>query len=219
MNTTIRHALTSTVSVAAALALAGCGGSSSTGSSGSSDHSTMAGMSSTSTSTASSAAGSQDTAHNQADVTFATNMIPHHQQAVEMAQRALKQGSNAQVKALATDIQAAQDPEIQTLSGWLTAWGQPVPTPMAGHDMSQMGGMDGMMSAQEMQQLQAASGATFDRMWLQMMTRHHQGAVAMATTETQQGQSADAKVLAGQIITAQNKEIATMAQLLPTITG
>jgi uncharacterized protein (DUF305 family) len=101
------------------------------------------------------------------------------------------------------------------MSGWLTSWGQPVPTPTAGHDMSQMGDMDGMMSEAEMQQLQAASGAAFDRMWLQMMTKHHQGAVTMATTETQQGQNSDAKALAQQIITAQNKEIAAGPSCCP----
>jgi uncharacterized protein (DUF305 family) len=209
MNTRTRHALMTAVT-AAALALAGCGGS---GGSGGADHN-MPGMSSSSTSSGS--ASPEKATHNQADVTFATNMIPHHQQAVEMAEMASKQATNPEVKALATDIKAAQDPEIQTMSLWLTGWGQPVPTPMAGHDMSQM---DGMMSAQDMQQLQTARVAQFDRMWLQMMTQHHQGAVTMATTETQQGQNADARVLAQQIITAQNKEIATMAQLLRTITG
>ena len=128
-----------------------------------------------------------------------------------MAEIALRQATNPRVLALATDIKDAQDPEIQTMSGWLTGWGQPVPTSMAGHD-SQMGGMEGMMSAQDMQQLQTARRAQFDRMWLQMMTQHHQGAVTMATTETAQGQNADAKALAQQIITAQKKEIATMAR-------
>ncbi|MEP6650939.1 MAG: DUF305 domain-containing protein [Lapillicoccus sp.] len=216
MNTTIRHFLTATASVAVVLALAGCGGSNTSVSSDGS----MPGMPGMTSTSMTSGSGSQDAAaHNQADVTFATNMIPHHQQAVEMADLALKQASNAQVKALAGDVKTAQDQEIQTMTGWLTGWEQPVPTPMTGHDMSSMGGMDGMMSAQEMQQLQAATGAAFDRMWLQMMTKHHQGAVAMATSETHQGQNANAKALAQQIITAQNKEIATMTQLLPTITG
>ena len=136
-----------------------------------------------------------------------------------MAELALRQASSAKVKALAADVKAAQDPEIQTMTGWLTSWGQPVPTPMAGHDMSQMGGMAGMMSTQEMDQLKAASGAEFDRMWLQMMTKHHQGAIAMSTTEKSAGQDADAKALAGRIITAQTKEIAAMATLLTSITG
>ena len=212
MKITIGRAVTAAVSVGAALALAGCGSSNS---SGSSDHNGMPGMGSTSTTTS----ASSSSGHNQADITFAANMIPHHQQAVEMADLALKQASNAKVKALAADVKAAQDLEIQTMTGWLKAWGQPVPTPMAGHDMSQMSGMDGMMSAEEMSKLQAAQGADFDRMWLQMMTKHHQGAVAMATTEKAQGQNPDAKALAEQIITAQTKEIAAMAQILPTITN
>ena len=222
MTTRFRYIGTAAVSAAAALALAGCGSSTGTGGTAGADHGSMPGMTSTSPAPTSSTTGAGSAAHNQADVTFATNMIPHHEQAVQMAQMALKQASNTQVKALAADVKAAQDPEIQTMAGWLTAWGQPVPTGMAGmsgHDMSGMAGMDGMMSDQDMQQLQAATGAAFDRMWLQMMIKHPQGAVAMATTETQQGSNGDAKALAQQIIAAQNKEIATMTQLLPTLTG
>lgn len=220
MNISIRHAIMAAVSVAAAVALAGCSGSDTSGGT-SHDHpqGTSSSPASTSSPMSSATTGQGTAAHNQADITFATNMIPHHQQAVEMADLALKQASNAQVKTLAGAIKSAQDPEILTMSGWLTAWGQPVPTPMAGHDMSSMSGMDGMMSQAEMQQLETASGAAFDRMWLQMMVKHHEGAVAMATTEIQDGQDADAKALAQQIITAQNSEIAKMTQLLPTITG
>ena len=215
MNTSFRHAIVAAVSVAAAVALAGCGSSDSSGDT-SHDH---AQATSSATSSSATSTGPGTAAHNPADITFATNMIPHHQQAVEMADLALNQASSAQVKTLAQGIKSAQDPEIRTMSGWLTAWGQPVPTPMVGHDMSSMSGMDGMMSQAEMQQLQSASGAAFDRMWVQMMIKHHEGAVAMATTEIQDGQDTAAKALAQQIITAQNTEIATMTQLLPTITG
>lgn len=223
MTNALRYVLTASAGLAAAVALAACGSGTSTGA----DHGSMPGMGASTPAASSATAGASGTSgasgsavHNQADVTFATGMIPHHQQAVQMAEMALKQAVTPQVKDLATQVKAAQDPEIKTMSGWLTAWGQPVPTAMAGHDMSQMGGgMEGMMSDQEMQQLGAASGSAFDRMWLQMMIKHHQGAVAMATTETQQGSSADAKALAGQIITAQNKEISQMQQLLPVVTG
>jgi len=79
--------------------------------------------------------------------------------------------------------------------------------------------MEGMMTDEEMQRLAAASGAAFDRLWLELMIKHHEGAVAMATTATTSGESTDAKALAQEIITAQKAEIATMEQLLPTITG
>lgn len=221
MNRTIRHAAYATLSLVAAITLAACGGGNGPGAG---DHQNMPGMSGmpgpSSTSTTPSPSASGTAGHNAADVAFATGMIPHHQQAITMAEMAEKQATNAQVKTLAAAIKSAQDPEIQTMTGWLTAWGQPVPSE-SGHDMSNMGGsgMEGMMTDEEMQQLAAATGADFDRMWLQMMIKHHQGAVTMATRAASEGQSGEAKQLAAQIIRAQNAEIDAMQQLLPTIAG
>ncbi|MGW7683830.1 DUF305 domain-containing protein [Kribbella sp. NPDC054772] len=153
-------------------------------------------------------------AFNDADVAFATQMIPHHQQAVEMADLALRKATTADVKTLATAIKAAQDPEIKQMSGWLTTWGKPVPTPgeRSGHDMS--GSMAGMMTPEEMSDLDKASGTMFDRMWVDMMIRHHQGAVTMAKTEQTGGQDAPSIALAKKIQAAQTTEIATMQRLL-----
>ena len=198
---------------AAALTLGACNSTSSNGSSHSGG--SMPGMG-TSTGMPGAPAPSTATAaaHNQADITFASGMVPHHQQAIAMADMALKQASNANVKQLATAIKAAQDPEIQTMTGWLTSWGS---TPMpSGHDMGGMS-MGGMMTDQDMSALGKASGTTFDRMWLQMMIKHHQGAVAMAKTELAQGAHPDAKTLAQQVIDSQSKEITTMTDLLKTL--
>ncbi|MCX9192354.1 DUF305 domain-containing protein [Carbonactinospora thermoautotrophica] len=158
---------------------------------------------------------------NDADVTFAQQMIPHHQQAVDMAELAETHAQDAEVKKLAAKIQAAQAPEIEMMSGWLRAWGKPVPTAMpsvghGGHQMPSMGGhqMPGMMTQQEMDQLMAARGAEFDRMFLQMMIKHHEGAVEMARTEQAQGANPEAKKLAGQIAASQTAEIAEMRELL-----
>ncbi|WP_328992714.1 DUF305 domain-containing protein [Kribbella sp. NBC_01245] len=153
-------------------------------------------------------------AHNAADVEFATGMIPHHRQAVEMADLTAGKAQATAVKDLAAAIKAAQDPEIKQLSGWLTAWGEPVPTPgeHGGHDMS--GSMPGMMSAEEMDALGKASGPAFDRMWVQLMIKHHRGAVTMAKTEQSVGQDPASIALAKKIETDQNREIATMQQLL-----
>jgi uncharacterized protein (DUF305 family) len=74
--------------------------------------------------------------------------------------------------------------------------------------------MTGMMSAQDMAKLQAAKGAEFDTMWLQMMIQHHQGAIDMAKTELSQGASTDAKALAQKIIDGQQAEITEMKGLL-----
>ncbi len=150
-------------------------------------------------------------AHNTADVTFATDMIPHHAQAVEMADMALTTATDPEIKTLATAIKGAQDPEIVKMTGWLKDWNAPVPQTGAGH-MTGMA-MDGMMSDAEMSDLGKATGKAFDTMWVAMMTRHHQGAIAMANTELTSGQSSDAKTLAQQIITGQTAEVATMAAI------
>lgn len=187
-----------------ALLLTACGSSSSKPG--------AAGTSSMSVPPGSSAPAAAD--HNQADVSFATDMIPHHAQAVEMADMALKQGSNSQLTQLARQIKSAQNPEIVTMSDWLKAWGAPVPaTSMSGMNMGGMS-MNGMMSAQEMTQLSSAKGAAFDKLWLQQMIKHHQGAIAMAKTELTTGQYPAATALAQSISGSQAKEISTMQNLL-----
>ena len=156
---------------------------------------------------------------NSDDIVFAQLMIPHHQQAVAMAELALTRATSADVKALATQIKGAQGPEITTMTGWLAAWGQP--KTMA--NSSSMGGMDmggmtesGMMSDQDMASLAAATGAAFDTMWLQMMIAHHQGAVGMADQIVANGSNVEVKALAQSIIDGQNVEITTMEKLLKT---
>ena len=150
---------------------------------------------------------------NDADVAFAQGMIAHHEQAIEMAEMALDPavGARAEVVDLATRIQAAQDPEIQQMTAWLTAWGQPLAMTTDGHEMSEM---EGMMTAEEMDELGSMTGEAFDAMWLQMMIEHHQGAIAQSTTEEDTGVNADAVALAGQIISAQQAEIDEMQALL-----
>ncbi len=214
----------------AALALAGCGSSSDAGSGSTAPAASSSAMAMPSGASGDamsmptvSATGTPATgAHNDADVAFASDMIPHHLSAIQMAQLAPTRASNPTVKALATAISAAQDPEVTTMAGWLVGWGQPVPGASAGHDMSAMGSTDepmdapmaGMMSPGEMTALENATGAAFDRMWTQMMTTHHQGAVTMAKTELADGTNPQAKALAQQIITSQTAEITQMQKLL-----
>jgi uncharacterized protein (DUF305 family) len=146
---------------------------------------------------------------NDADVAFAQHMIPHHQQAVAMAAMAAGRASDTGVTELAAKIRQAQQPEIDTLNGWLTAWGQAAP--MSGMDHSSM---PGMMSDTDMATLGRATGAAFDRHFLTMMISHHEGAVTMAREESAQGSNPDAKVLAQKIITDQQAEITTMKGIL-----
>lgn len=205
----LRFVLPATL-LAGALALTACGGSQSTASG-------AAGSSPSSPSTTAAPATPATGLFNAADVSFATNMIPHHGQAIEMARIAVAKASDPRVTQLATQIQAAQTPEIKTMSGWLTAWGKPVPDPsMSGMAGMAMGGMKmpGMMTGKEMARMRNLTGAAFDRNWLQMMVVHHRGAVAMARTELRTGQNAQAKALAQDIVDGQSKEIATMTALL-----
>ncbi|TWD81682.1 uncharacterized protein (DUF305 family) [Kribbella amoyensis] len=185
------------------LVLAGCGGNDS-GSMPGTDHS----QPSSSQTSASAQAGD----FNDADVTFASRMIPHHQQAVQMADMAIRKATTPEVKKLAGAIKAAQDPEIKTMSGWLTAWGKPVPAQShGGHSAEEM---PGMMTDDEMSDLGNAKDGMFDRMWTEMMIKHHLGAVAMAKAEQTGGKNAGATALAKKVEADQNREIATMRRLL-----
>lgn len=154
---------------------------------------------------------------NGADVTFASEMIPHHQQAVEMAELAADRAQSPEVRQLAEDIEAAQGPEIETMTQWLEDWGQEAPSaPMDHGDMGHgdSEGMPGMMDETEMTRLEQADGATYDQMFLQMMIEHHEGAIEMARTEQANGENPDAVALAEQIETDQEAEIEKMEQLL-----
>jgi len=204
--------------LATVLALAACGsGTDSTTTPGSAGHGmtsmpTMTGPTSTPTAAGTATAAGQ---HNNADVRFSTDMIPHHRQAIQMSTMAASHASTAQVKQLAAQIKAAQTPEIRTMSGWLTGWRAPVPGTMGGMSMGSTGGM----SPQEMTALGRATGPNFDRMFLTGMVKHHQGAVAMAKTELAQGANPDAKKLAQSIIDSQNKEITQMKHMLTQMQG
>ncbi len=110
------------------------------------------------------------------------------------------------------------------MTSWLNAWGEPTEadSSMEGMDhssMPSMGGslMPGMMTEEQMTQLQNATGTDFDRMFLQLMIEHHTGAVQMAETEQQQGSNPQALELADSIVTSQSAEIEQMKQMLTTL--
>lgn len=153
---------------------------------------------------------------NDADATFAAQMIPHHQQALQMTSMASRKATTPEVKKLAAAITTAQQAEITTLSGWLTSWAKPIPTPVP-HDDHNMTKMPGMMTEAEMSDLGNATGSLFDRMWVQMMIEHHQGALTMAKTAQATGKNPDAIALAQKIQTDQTAEIATLRRLLGRI--
>lgn len=169
----------------------------------------------TSTSTEASA-----TEHNDADVAFASDMIQHHTQAISMVDLTADRSLDPEVQQLADQIRAAQAPEIETMTSWLTEWDEEVPEMMGeddgGHDMGSMGEeeMPGMMSEEDMTALEDAPDDEFQTMWLEMMIEHHEGAVEMAEVETEDGQYQPAIELANDIIESQTAEIETMQGLL-----
>ena len=147
---------------------------------------------------------------NAADVTFTQSMVPHHEQAVEMAGLALdaKAGASAKTKDIAARIKQAQDPEITMMRSMMQAWGTSgMMDGMAGHDTA------GMMSAAEMTALAKLTGTQFDRSWAEMMIKHHQGAIEMANTVKKSGKSSEVRTLADQIIAAQTAEITELQSL------
>jgi uncharacterized protein (DUF305 family) len=157
----------------------------------------------------------QDPDFNAADETFVTGMIPHHEQALEMAELLLdKDGVDERVVALAERIQEAQQPEIDLMTSWLEDWG--VDLDMG--DMGDMPGMDhgddGMMSDDDMNALEAASGEEASALFLEQMIEHHEGAIEMAEQELDNGLNVGALELAQQIIDAQRAEVAEMHELL-----
>ncbi len=158
---------------------------------------------------------------NATDVAFAQGMIPHHGQAVQMADMALATSTNPDIKALAEQIKAAQSPEIEQMTAWLTDWDQTVPDPNAMMDdnMDHSGGMmmSGMMSAADMARLENATGADFDRMFLEMMVLHHEGAIEMAEQQLAEGKNQAVKDLSQAVITGQQAEIEEMNALIAAL--
>ena len=138
----------------------------------------------------------QPAGYNADDVAFATNMIPHHQQAVELSAMVPDRSTNAELVALAQQISAAQQPEINVMKVFLVQWNENPDTNSghAGHGST----MQGMVDAATMTKLESLNGAEFDKLWLESMISHHQGAIEMAKAEIANGDNVDAKTLANE---------------------
>ncbi len=214
--TVAQRALAASAAILSAVALSACGTPDRSPMGG--DHNGMMSPrvsvpSSTASSTTPAEGGTATTvapsAHNQADIDFAAGMVPHHEQALDMADMALAHGRTDDFLALAKAIKAAQKPEIDLMTGWLVSWGQEVPdaTGHGGHGM-------GMMSQQDLDDLGQMRGSGFEGMWLTMMIEHHEGAIEMSQTELKEGSSPEAKELAASIIKSQSAEITQMKAML-----
>ncbi|PZF89957.1 DUF305 domain-containing protein, partial [Micromonospora deserti] len=147
--------------------------------------------------------------HNAMDAWFVRMMIPHHAQAVEMAELAPDRAADPDIRALADRIRASQGPEIGMMRGWLDTRG--LSAEVAGHDHGTMGGMQ---SPEAMRRLAAARGADFDRLFVGMMTEHHRGAIEMATNLLRVGSDATLSEFANSVATEQAVEIDRMRGLL-----
>ena len=154
----------------------------------------------------------QPAGYNADDVAFATNMIPHHQQAVDLSAMVPDRCTNAGLVALADQISAAQQPEINVMKVLLVQWNENPDTNSghAGHGST----TQGMVDAATMTKLESLSSEEFDELWLASMISHHQGAIEMAKAEIANGDNVDAKTLANNIVTTQEAEIGQMKQML-----
>ena len=119
------------------------------------------------------------TAYSPADIRFMTDMIPHHHQAMEMSVLVADRTNRPEVVDLAGRISASQGDEIEFMQSWLTERGQAAPDPTNHDHMHTTHTMAGMASPEQMDELATLSGIEFDRMYLELMMRHHDGAVKM----------------------------------------
>ncbi|WP_404850315.1 DUF305 domain-containing protein [Dietzia kunjamensis] len=220
--------LVSAAVTASALALTACAGGGGGGDTATAPASTAADASAESGTNAPPEPGADAPAdegeRSAADVMFVRMMIPHHEQAIEMSDIMLaKPDVPADVTALAEEIKAGQNPEIDQMEAWLDQWGQP-PGPRDGHRGHGGGGMpvmgndmsmmDGMLSADELQQLFDAEGTDAARLYLEQMIAHHEGAIDMAQGEVSDGTYQPTVDLARSIIDTQQQEIARMREML-----
>ena len=150
-------------------------------------------------------ASESNSGYSSQDIMFAEMMIPHHQQAIEMSDLALANSQDPEVLKLAQEIKAAQSPEIEQMKSW------------GASSMAHMGHMmDGMLSDEEMSDLAAASGSSFDKLFLEGMIKHHEGAIDMAEMVID-SKNSEVAALAKAIIEAQRKEISKMKELLSAL--
>ena len=143
------------------------------------------------------------------EIMFAQMMIPHHEQAVSMSETALKKSKNAEILKLSKQIKSLQSTEISQLTYWLTATYSSM---TMDHDMK----MSGMLTTKELTSLKRLTGTAFDRMFLQLMIKHHQGAIEMLGLISDSS-NAEALALSKAIRSAQGKEISSMKLLLKKI--
>jgi uncharacterized protein (DUF305 family) len=164
--------------------------------------------------------------YTEADVRFMQRMIAHHAQALAMTSLVPTRTSRDDIRLLAGRIEASQQHEIAMMRRWLESRGQEVPSLDAAHEHHGTDGhqalMPGMLTGEELAQLAKATGAEFDRLFLQLMTRHHEGALTMVAeffATPGAGQEAEIFGLASDVDADQRAEIRRMRALQGTPPG
>ena len=158
--------------------------------------------------------------HTDADVRFMQDMITHHAQAVEMTSLLKSRSTSEDMQKLAQRIELSQDDEIRMMKGWLTARGAALPDPHAHH--THAGLMRGMASPEEMQRLANLKGPEFDRLFLELMIKHHEGALTMVEelfATPGAGQESEIFAFAADVNADQRMEIRRMGQMLARSQG
>ncbi len=149
----------------------------------------------------------------EADVRFMQGMIAHHAQAVVMSRMAATNGASPRVLKLAQKIDLAQAGEIALMQDWLRAWKQFTPDTSSWRGMT----MPGMLTTEQLAQMEASRGDDFDRLFLTLMIRHHEGALSMVADllkSPRAAQEVDINVFANDVETTQTAEIGLMRQML-----
>lgn len=148
-----------------------------------------------------------------ADVEFMQGMIAHHAQAIYMSRMAEAHGANPRVLKLANKIDQSQVAEIRIMQEWLRRNGQVAPDTSSWRTMK----MAGMLTDEQLETLDAATGVAFDRAFLTLMIQHHEGALQMVKdlfATPRAGQEVDVNVFANDVVTVQTAEIGAMRQML-----
>ncbi len=150
--------------------------------------------------------------YTKADVEFMQGMIAHHSQAIVMSRMATSHGANPQVLKLSNKIDQSQVPEIRIMQAWLQRNNQFAPDTSSWHHVM----MSGMLTPDQMKELDTAKGVDFDRAYLRLMIQHHAGAIQMVNDlfdTPQAGQEVDVNVFANDVATTQTTEIGIMERL------
>lgn len=166
--------------------------------------------------TAEKAVDSTGTRHTDADVRFMQGMIGHHAQALEMTALVPSATSSEAIRKLAERIDLSQADEIKMMQAWLADRGQKIPDAHAHHAHGAKL-MPGMLTAEEMSRLAAAKGAEFDRLFLEFMIKHHEGALVMVKdlfSNDGAGQESEIFAFASDVEADQQMEIDRMGALL-----